>query len=89
MLGMVFVDSILEFKVYFKCYIIVYDEFNGENIIYMITRFTKISKEVGITIKSEETSSKLASYPAMKSLATHSTSCTGYYLCLFKQIYKI
>ena len=33
-----------------------------------------------ITIKSKETSSKLASYPAMKSLATNlSTSCTGYY----------
>ena len=41
--------------------------------------------EVGITIKSTETSSKLASYPAMKSLATHSTSCTGYYLYLFIQ----
>ena len=39
--------------------------------------------EVGTTIKSKETSSKLASYPAMKSLATHSTICTGYYLCLF------
>ena len=32
---------------------------------------------LGITIKSKETSSKLASYPAMKSLATHSISCTG------------
>ena len=32
-------------------------------------------------MKSKEISSKLASYPAMKSLATHSTSCTGYYLC--------
>ena len=38
--------------------------------------------EVGITIKSKETSSKIASYPTVKSLATHSTSYTGYY-CLF------
>ena len=35
-----------------------------------------------MTIKIKETSSKLVSYPAMKSLATNSTSCTGYYLCL-------
>ena len=49
----------------------------------------KFKEGVGIAIKSKETSSKLASYPAMKSLATHSTSYTGYYLCLFIQIYKI
>ena len=30
--------------------------------------------EVGITIKSKETSSKVASYPAIKSLPTHSTN---------------
>ena len=44
----------------------------------VINKNLKIKKEVGITIKSKETNSKLASYPAMKSLATHSTSCTGY-----------
>ena len=42
-----------------------------------------------MTIKSKETNSKLANYPAMKSLATHSTSYTDYYLCLFIEIYKI
>ena len=31
----------------------------------------KFKKEVGITIKSKETSSKLAGYPAMKSLNLH------------------
>ena len=40
---------------------------------------------MGIIINSKETSNKLASYPALKSLATHSTSCTGYYLCWFIQ----
>ena len=35
--------------------------------------------------KYKKTSIKLASYPAMKSLATDCTSCTGYYLCLFIQ----
>ena len=45
----------------------------------------KFRKGVGITIKSKETSSKLAIYIAMKLLTTHSTSCTGYYLCLFMQ----
>ena len=50
-----------------------------------INKNLKIKKEVGIAIKSKETSSKLASYPAMKSMATHSTSWIGYYLCLFIQ----
>ena len=44
-----------------------------------------LKKEVGITTKSKETSGKLAIYVAMKFLTTHSTSQTGYYLCLLMQ----
>ena len=54
----------------------------GKEIGCLNSYCKKFKKEVWITIKSKETSSKLAraSYPAMRSLATHSTSCTGWLL---------
>ena len=50
-----------------------------------IIKISRFKKGVGMTIKGKETSSKLCSYPAMEFLTTHSTSRTGYYLCLFIQ----